>query len=78
MEAPPGGGPGEAAGEGARAQGEEVPRLEGEWWEAILGTPVLGLLYLVDRERERRHQRALEGMRRRKREAEERLLGLLP
>ena len=45
--------------------------------EALLGTLVLGLLYLVDRERERRHQEALEEMRRRKREAEEKLLGLL-
>lgn len=45
--------------------------------EAILGALVLDPLYLVDRERERRHQEALEEMRRRKREAEERLLGLL-
>ncbi|MEN2982173.1 MAG: hypothetical protein ABDH20_06345 [Thermus sp.] len=32
--------------------------------EALLGTLVLGLLYLVDRERERRHREALEEMRR--------------
>ncbi|GBD41863.1 hypothetical protein HRbin39_01250 [bacterium HR39] len=45
--------------------------------EAILGTLVLGLLYLVDRERERRHQEALEEMAKRREDAKRTLLGLL-